>query len=67
MPIKKKTTAAKKPAVLGPKAKLMKLAVTTLRTKQRSWAYLMCQAHKGESGAVNYFGRSSQKARHYSW
>jgi cobalamin biosynthesis protein CbiD len=26
MPIKKKTTAAKKPAVLGPKAKLMKLA-----------------------------------------
>ena len=35
MPIKKKTTAAKKPAVLGPKAKLMKLAVTTLRTKAK--------------------------------
>lgn len=35
MPIKKKTTAAKKPAVLGPKAKLMKLAVTTLRNKAK--------------------------------
>jgi hypothetical protein len=35
MPIKKKTAAAKKPAVLGPKAKLMKLAVTTLRTKAK--------------------------------
>jgi hypothetical protein len=34
MPIKKKTTAAKKP-VLGPKAKLMKLAVTTLRNKAK--------------------------------
>ena len=40
MPIKKKTTAAKKPAakkpaVLGPKAKLMKLLVGTLRTKAK--------------------------------
>ena len=35
MPIKKKTTAAKKPAVLGPKAKLMKLQVTTLRNKAK--------------------------------
>jgi len=35
MPIKKKTTAAKKTAVLGPKAKLMKLAVTTLRNKAK--------------------------------
>lgn len=35
MPIKKKTTAAKKPAALGPKAKLMKLAVTTLRNKAK--------------------------------
>jgi len=35
MPIKKKTTAAKKP-VLGPKAKLMKLAVTTLRNKAKA-------------------------------
>lgn len=35
MPIKKKTAAAKKPAVLGPKAKLMKLAVTTLRNKAK--------------------------------
>jgi len=35
MPIKKKTTAAKKPAVLGPKAKLMKLAITTLRNKAK--------------------------------
>jgi hypothetical protein len=35
MPIKKKTTAVKKPAALGPKAKLMKLAVTTLRTKAK--------------------------------
>jgi hypothetical protein len=35
MPIKKKPAAAKKPAVLGPKAKLMKLAVTTLRTKAK--------------------------------
>lgn len=35
MPIKKKTTAAKKSAVLGPKAKLMKLAVTTLRNKAK--------------------------------
>jgi hypothetical protein len=34
MPIKKKPTAAKKP-VLGPKAKLMKLAVTTLRNKAK--------------------------------
>lgn len=34
MPIKKKTTAAKK-TVLGPKAKLMKLAVTTLRNKAK--------------------------------
>lgn len=34
MPIKKKTTAAKKP-VLGPKAKLMKLQVTTLRNKAK--------------------------------
>ena len=36
MPIKKKTTAAKKPAVLGPKAKLMKLQVTTLRNKAKA-------------------------------
>jgi len=40
MPIKKKTTAAKKPAakkpaVLGPKAKLMKLLVGTLRNKAK--------------------------------
>lgn len=35
MPIKKKTTAAKKPAVLGPKAKLMKLQVATLRNKAK--------------------------------
>ena len=35
MPIKKKTTAVKKP-VLGPKAKLMKLAVTTLRNKAKA-------------------------------
>jgi hypothetical protein len=35
MPIKKKPAAAKKPAVLGPKAKLMKLAVTTLRNKAK--------------------------------
>jgi len=35
MPIKKKITAAKKP-VLGPKAKLMKLAVTTLRNKAKA-------------------------------
>lgn len=35
MPIKKKTTATKKPAVLGPKAKLMKLQVTTLRNKAK--------------------------------
>jgi hypothetical protein len=35
MPIKKKTAAAKKPAALGPKAKLMKLAVTTLRNKAK--------------------------------
>jgi hypothetical protein len=35
MPIKKKTTAAKKP-VLGPKAKLMKLGVTTLRNKAKA-------------------------------
>lgn len=35
MPIKKKTTAAKKPAALGPKAKLMKLQVTTLRNKAK--------------------------------
>lgn len=33
MPIKKKTTAAKKPE--GPKAKLMKLQVTTLRNKAK--------------------------------
>jgi len=36
MPIKKKTTAAKKPAVLGPKAKLMKLQVATLRNKAKA-------------------------------
>lgn len=35
MPIKKKPTAAKKPAVLGPKAKLMKLQVATLRNKAK--------------------------------
>ena len=35
MPIKKKPAAAKKPAVLGPKAKLMKLQVTTLRNKAK--------------------------------
>jgi hypothetical protein len=35
MPIKKKPTAAKKTATLGPKAKLMKLAVTTLRNKAK--------------------------------
>jgi hypothetical protein len=40
MPIKKKTTAAKKPAakkpaVLGPKAKLMKLLVGTFRNKAK--------------------------------
>ena len=35
MPIKKKTTAAKKP-VLGPKAKLMKLQVATLRNKAKA-------------------------------
>ena len=40
MPIKKKTTAAKKPAakkpaVLGPKAKLMKQLVSTLRNKAK--------------------------------
>jgi hypothetical protein len=35
MPIKKKPAAAKKTAVLGPKAKLMKLAVTTLRNKAK--------------------------------
>lgn len=35
MPIKKKTTAVKKPAALGPKAKLMKLLVGTLRTKAK--------------------------------
>jgi hypothetical protein len=35
MPIKKKPTAEKKTAVLGPKAKLMKLAVTTLRNKAK--------------------------------
>ena len=40
MPIKKKTTAAKKPAakkpaILGPKAKLMKLLVGTLRNKAK--------------------------------
>ena len=35
MPIKKKTTAVKKPAALGPKAKLMKLQVTTLRNKAK--------------------------------
>jgi hypothetical protein len=35
MPIKKKTIAAKKPAVLGPKAKLMKLQVATLRNKAK--------------------------------
>lgn len=35
MPIKKKTTAAKKPAILGPKAKLMKLQVATLRNKAK--------------------------------
>ena len=34
MPIKKKTTAAKKPE--GPKAKLMKLQVTTLRNKAKA-------------------------------
>jgi len=36
MPIKKKPTAAKKPAVLGPKAKLMKLQVATLRNKAKA-------------------------------
>jgi hypothetical protein len=35
MPIKKKPAAAKKPAVLGPKAKLMKLQVATLRNKAK--------------------------------
>jgi hypothetical protein len=35
MPIKKKTTAAKKPAALGPKAKLMKQLVSTLRNKAK--------------------------------
>jgi len=36
MPIKKKPAAAKKPAVLGPKAKLMKLQVATLRNKAKA-------------------------------
>jgi len=35
MPIKKKPAAAKKTAVLGPKAKLMKLQVATLRNKAK--------------------------------
>jgi len=36
MPIKKKTTATKKPAALGPKAKLMKLTIPALRKKAKA-------------------------------
>jgi hypothetical protein len=76
MPIKKKTTAAKKPAVLGPKAKLMKLAVTTLRNKAKKlgvsdvqsaqrkiWCSQLSWAKLAKSAAQQLVKRLQQSAR----
>jgi len=62
MPIKKKPTAVKKPA-LGPKATLMKLAVTTLRSKAKRLGISDVTKRSKENLAVSIMLAEARKKR----